>query len=438
MNLAFGKIIVQEEREQIVSELSKIVWKTLSQTKLSASVVINACDKLSGSIGESHIELLKSLSIPEEKIRQYLQEARVMLGKDYLLRRMKKELGADYNLEHAFAAKENRLEVTERINPLGTLLHIMAGNQQGLALYSVIEGLLTGNINLVKLSGKDDGLSVFALKALVEIEPLLADYIYVFDYRSADRDALARLMEVADAVVLWGGDEAVKSVRQMAAPDTKLIEWGHKISFAYITKRGMRKDRLRGLAENMIKTGQLLCSSCQGIYLDTDSMEEVFRLCDEFLPLLDQCGKAMGIEVPIEIQAQNAIRLYVESLESPKRPCKIFRGEKTSITAYEDHKLEPSIMHGNCWAKRLESKDMISVLRPNKNHLQTAALLCADDERDRLIEKLWAAGITRITDGETMSEQYCGSAHDGEYPLRRYIRIVSIEKTIADIEEDEI
>jgi len=75
-----------------------------------------------------------------------------------------------------------------------------------------------------------------------------------------------------DAVVVWGGKEAVSALRRMIPPNTKMIEWGHKISFAYVTEQAVTAAGLEGLAKNIVETGQLLCSSLQGIFLDTNDM----------------------------------------------------------------------------------------------------------------------------------------------------------------------
>ena len=40
------------------------------------------------------------------------------------------------------------------ILPLGTLLHITAGNMEGLPVFSIVEGLLTGNVKYIKASGQ--------------------------------------------------------------------------------------------------------------------------------------------------------------------------------------------------------------------------------------------------------------------------------------------
>ena len=59
--------------------------------------------------------------------------------------------------------------------PLGVLLHVGAGNMEGLPAYSAVEGLLAGNINLLKLPENDNGISSFLLRRLAAIEPRLRD-----------------------------------------------------------------------------------------------------------------------------------------------------------------------------------------------------------------------------------------------------------------------
>ncbi len=79
------------------------------------------------------------------------------------------------------------------------MLHIAAGNADGLPVLSLAEGLLTGNINLLKLPQADGGLSVEAVRCMLEIEPELADYIYIFDTPSSDVVTLQRLAAHATA-----------------------------------------------------------------------------------------------------------------------------------------------------------------------------------------------------------------------------------------------
>ena len=43
-------------------------------------------------------------------------------------------------------------------------------------------------------------------------------------------------------------------------------------------------------------------------------------------------------------------------------------------------------------------------------------------------ELLIRTGVNRVTRAAHMSESFPGEAHDGEYPLRRYVRAVTVER----------
>lgn len=80
------------------------------------------------------------------------------------------------------------------------------------------------------------------------------------------------------------------ALRQLAPPGCKLMEWGHRLSFAYLSRWEGEEDALSALAEHLIQTGGLLCSSCQVIFLDTDALGEGEAFCRSFLPLLERAA----------------------------------------------------------------------------------------------------------------------------------------------------
>lgn len=428
MNLADGRILDSQSRDEVLNELDSRILKTLGKGRLKASIVINACGILSKALNENdHLKMLLELGYNRDTAIEYLYKVKEMLSEEYLRHRMKTELGDYYEKVREFTPPIGKDSVREEILPIGVLLHIAAGNADGLPVFSVIEGLLTGNINILKLPEIEDDLSVKLLLELIKVEPALSEYIYVFDYSSKETDAMIKLAEVADAVVVWGSDIAVSAVRKLVKPDTKIIEWGHKISFAYVTEGGLEEDKLRGLALNICETNQLLCSSCQGIFLDTDSMYKVYSFSERFVNILEEVSRENPSNLGIGMQAQITLQLYNESLEAIDNENRIFRKGTCSVIAGNDHTLEPGIMFRNCWVKRLPKRSLLTELRPYKNHLQTVGLLCANEERSELSDLFAKTGIVKISRGETMSTMYCGGPHDGEYPLRRYTKVVSYD-----------
>ncbi len=427
MNLVNGILLDTKASTAVLDTLPERLLETLESGRLNPLVVIDACARFTVTMDtEKYWAALVAAGASPEAGKKYLRHIKMMFSREYLLERLKTELGKNCLDEHRFTPPGHDSEICARILPLGVLLHIAAGNADGLPAFSVIEGLLAGNINILKLPELDGGLSVDILAELVRLEPKLAEYIYVFDYSSRDEDAVSKLIAAADAVVVWGGDLAVSALRRMVDPTIKLIEWGHKISFAYVTEKGVTDSALYGLARNICETDQLLCSSCQGVFLDAADIGAVYDFCARFLPILDAVSEKASPHDSIGILSQTTLALYNEALESLYNGSKIYRGKACSIIAYQDSALDVAIRFRNLWVKRLPREKLLANLRPHKNRLQTAALLCGEGERPALIGTLSKTGLVRITGGDDMSTVYCGAAHDGEYPLRRYTKVFSI------------
>ena len=315
------------------------------------------------------------------------------------------------------------LTLTKEVLPLGVLFHIAAGNVDGLPAYSAVEGLLTGNVNILKLPQADGGLSVLLLHALTQAAPELADYLYVFDTPSDDLPAMQKMAAMADGIVVWGGEGAVSAVRGLAPTGCRLIEWGHKLSFAYVTPKGETPEALYALAAHIADTRQLLCSSCQVIFLDTEDREEVRAFCRRFLPALEE---AMAAGAPLDdgSAAQVTLAQYEQRLESITAPGpEVFYGKGCSLTIGDDGELALSLQFGNPLVKALPRAQLPAMLRRHKGVLQTAGLICAPEEREELAMVLLRAGVVRVTGPGDMSRTTCGDAHDGDYPLRRYTRV---------------
>lgn len=394
-----------------LSHMKMGIWHTLAKPLLNVNLVIDACQILSQKIEQGDYQILLDQIGLSDSLSSYgLSKAAEMLSQEYLLHKMRVELGND-------------LENPKRF-PIGVLLHISAGNMDGLPAYSVIEGLLTGNVNLLKLPEDEPGISSFLLKELIRIEPSLKEYIYVFQISSKETSRIKQLMNLADAIAVWGGDDAVGAVRSLAPPSIPLIQWGHKISFAYVTIEGMGEEALMGLARHMISTKQLLCSSCQGIYLDTDDEQAANQFCHKFLEILVRAAKEKQ-DSDLGITAQNTLRVYNQQLiSSLTQNTRFYSRQGISVRFSPDSCLETSAMFGNCWVKLLPQKQLMSTLRTYNGYLQTVGLLCHNDEWDSLSYQFCRIGAVQIRKGWDMSHISWGDAHDGEYPLRRYSKII--------------
>ena len=420
MIFANGKLLPDTERKAVLDGLEAQLDAVRTAPPLEAETVISAVDALGKRLEDGEFAALLSRFLPAG---MGLDELLPLLRRESLEGKLTAELGPEPFVSKDFA------KTTARVLPLGVLFHIAPGNMPGLPVYTALEGLLTGNINLVKLPHGDKGLSLAAFGLLVEQEPRLAPYIYAFDLPSGRREDMKVLAALADGLVVWGGDGAVEAARTLAGPGCKLMEWGHRLSFAYLSGYEDREAELSALASHIVETGQRLCSSCQVIFLDTDDREEGLALCREFLPYLEKAAAQRpgpGAGAPASLSGHTA--LLERIVDGRAEGETIFRGKGCSVILRPDRELELSPMEGNVLVKLLPQKELLSALRRRKGRLQTAGLVCAPEKREALTGLLARAGLTRVTRAGGMSASFPGEAHDGEYALRRYVRMVDVEK----------
>jgi hypothetical protein len=396
LNLINGKLLCDDIAWEIESDLYPRIIKTLKKPPLDIEAVIDACDEFVNGLNfDEYSDIFAQLEISKESAESYILRGKNEFSKIALKERVSRELGD-----------------RENIRPLGVLLHIAAGNADGLPVFSVLEGLLTGNINLIKLPSAVDRITIPLLQKVFEIRPELSEYVYVFDFSSKDITKTENLIRYADGVIVWGGDSAVSAFRRMVPPFVKLIEWGHKVSFAYVSGDSEESD-LRALAEHIAATDGLLCSSCQGVYIDSENAEDAKKFCEKFLPILSEVASEK--QYGVGITARRTLYLENERLEGNI----IYRGENCGITLKNDKTLDSGNGFCSIWVKLLTSEQIIPILKPYRGRLQTVGLICSAKRRSELSELLFAAGAVAVTKSDMTPVT---KAHDGEYALRRYVR----------------
>ena len=423
MILTGGKLYPDEASGELLSGLEARINAVRAGEPLRTETVISALDALGRQLEAGALNGLLARYLSPETGR-YLSAARGLLRREGLTAMVETQLGPDWQTPRRGGG------ITAHTVPLGTLFHIAAGNMDVLPAFSVAEGLLTGNVNLLKLPRADNGLTVALCQKLIELAPELAPYLSIFDTPSTDLETLRALAALADGVVVWGGEEAVSAARRLAPVGVKLIEWGHRLSFAYVSGYEDEGAELDALAEHIVSTEGLLCSSCQTIFLDTEEQSWAEGFCAGFLPRLE---KARG-KYPLRDlggAARASLGSYSDRLDDVlagkggRR--RVFQGRGCAVTLTSGG-LELSPMYGHCLVKLLPRARLLETLREKKGYLQTAGLICDPERREGLTALLARAGVTRVTRAGEMSGTFPGEGHDGEYPLRRYVRVVDVEE----------
>lgn len=427
MILFEGKLLTDDHLDEVLDRLWDSCLQAITNRRDFTKEIIDACERISDRLKSGTYDAILHILMQKGVFtKAQMDEVLNLFDRESLELKYNTELG-NYKKE-VESDKGNRRR--KSVEPMGILFHIAAGNAEGLPFYSVLEGLLAGNVNILKLPSMDDGISIMLLNEIIKEAPVLAPYICVLDVPSTNLTVMKRLADMADGIVVWGGDAAISAIRSYATPQTQIISWGHKLSFAYVTENVLRDEELKkqlyGLAHHIRRTKQVLCSSCQGLFVDSKDMSVVTAVGRMFFEILKEVSTEYLPEA-VGIRGKMSITLYNEELENQNGEKIILKENGVSVIVCKDSKLELSNMFGNCWVKPLSRAEIVKEMKGNKGHLQTVGLICKKEERDILVEEFCKAGVTRVTKGTTMSDALPGEAHDGEYPLRRYSKIVERE-----------
>ncbi|MEU7583486.1 acyl-CoA reductase [Streptomyces sp. NPDC041068] len=437
-----GEFIDDTEASARLADLPGLVERALAEP-LPTETVLSACAALSAALGDSgnpvrdRLAAQLSLSTGDfAEAQAILTELSAALARPALERKLRRELGG--TAPDRLTRPDARETVFEAWAPVGLLAHIAPGNAAAVAPLSVVEGLLTGNVNVLKISSSDSPLALHLLAELAAADPTgtLARRVVALRFPSARQEWLRLMCAPADAIAVWGGEDAAASVAELAPPGCRLVEWGHKISFAYLTREAWQDPAsLAALAADVCRLDQQACSSPQVIYLDTEDTEEVFAFAEDFAPVLAKASAtalATGAGTVADLspaeQAEITTTELLARLEEHLGLTKVVAAEDGTWRVLADTRpaLTASPLNRSVWVKPLPARDITATLRPMRRYLQTVAVGGGRADIARLSRALLTAGALRVTPVGAMLDGYDGEPHDGVYALQRYSRRVSV------------
>jgi phenylacetate-coenzyme A ligase PaaK-like adenylate-forming protein len=402
---------------------------------LPTDVVLDSCDHLSRALSDQgsdvRLRLEKAAGGSKAESAPAFAEIARQLSRASLETKLKRELGSTRPFLLSRISHDE--DLFEAWMPLGLLVHVSPQNSFATGAMSVVEGLLSGNVNFLKTGAAEPPFAQLFLEALAESDStgVLRDHVIAARISSKRKDLLARVFSAADGIAAWGGEDSVASIRRMAPSGARLIEWGHRISFIYLTPESAADPAtLERIASECCHLDQLSCSSPQCIYLDSDDDGALERFAEGLAQALGRVSAGIpGATPDAAAQAEISMVALCQELESCLGHARVIAGPDGSWRVLVDPRpaLAPSPLYRNVWVKPLPRRKIPQVLRPMKAYLQTAGLACGAKDVHELTRLLLAAGATRVRRVGAMTESYAGEPHDGLYPLQRYCRRVSAQ-----------
>ncbi|WP_328622460.1 aldehyde dehydrogenase family protein [Streptomyces sp. NBC_00354] len=431
-----GTFIGDDEAARRLATLPTAVEAALG-APLDTETVLAACDALSRALRDPGHRVRERLAphLPEGEDadrEELLAELADFLGRSSLTRKLRRELGS------AAPQRLNRPDAKETVYeawaPVGMVAHIAPGNAATVAPLSLIEGLLAGNVNVLKTSSSDTFLAQHLLAELAAQDPTgaLAERIIVLRFPSSRQEWLRLMCAPADAVAVWGGESAVEGVAAHVPAGCRLVEWGHKISFAYLTQDAWADEAtLTALARDICVFEQQACSSPQVVYLDTETgnTEALHAFAERLGAALDAQPAPAAADLDPAEYAELTTTEHLARLEEHLGLTRVLAAPDGTWRVMADSRpaLTASPLHRSVWVKPLPRKSLIATLRPMRRYLQTAGIAGSRTDIAELSALVLAAGATRVTPVGAMTAGYAGEPHDGVYALQRYSRRVAVQ-----------
>ena len=324
-------------------------------------------------------------------------------------------------------------------------LNVFAGNVPGVAVTAIVRCLLVKAAVIGKTAADDPVLPVLFARALNQVDPALAACVATTYWPGGSGEAEDAAIEEADTIVVYGGGETVRSIRERAGGGTRIIEHGPRMSLGFVAREVLRAETAPALARDIARAAATFdqhgCVSLHGAFVERGGEVAPRQLASMVFEELRDLHETLpaGRLLPGEAAALQAERGRTE-FEDMAHDGVLFATPDTRATvAYSERPhATPSCLDRFVRVSAVdELASAIEALIPFYDVLQTAGLAAPPDRTRHLASALGGAGFTRVTGFQAMPWPPAHWHHDGGSPLLELVRWVDLEQADArDILDD--
>jgi Acyl-CoA reductase (LuxC) len=354
-----------------------------------------------------------------------------------LNRVLRRELGDPEVLE-GFRTDAELDGRTRAIGPRVTIA-VCSGNVPGLPALSIVRALLVKSAVLVKVASGEPSFAAHFLRSLAEVNPVLADAVFVTYWPNDDHDALRDAVAQADAVIAYGGDDACAAVRAHVGRHQRYVEHGHKVSVgvitqAYLGEIGLR-EVARRVAEDVSTFNQHACIA-PAAYLVECGEPSPHASAHAVAEALAHAMAAYAADCPLgSLPPADAAALQMRRASAAWTAANSSAGGFWRALGLDwTVAMAPDLLSVHGSGNRMVGvvpvtgiDDIVRELQPIASHLQNVGLGAVGAEFWALASKLGRLGACRISEPGRMASPSVIWRHDGMPCLSLLLRWCDIE-----------
>lgn len=386
------------------------------------------------------LHLKKHIPFSPAVVEKSLDILPELLGSAELSKRMQLELFLPYALESP--VERRGYEGFVRAVPKGVVLHVGAGNVFLGIIDSLVLGILTKNVNIVKLPSAGSSFAVLFAQALRECDPkgVISGSIAVLSWPGGETKLEGAVLKHCDAVFIWGGEEAVLSYQKLAPANVHVTGFGPKMSLGIATKEAVENEGMASIAGKIARDvslwDQSACASPHTLYFVCPEADKSEALLRDFAAKAEKAFREMQKEFPqgrlsedekVEITKARELAKVDAALGQAFRKSSFPRTHWTVICEKSGaFRISPlnRVLYVKCAASLEQIREN---LLPYKGYIQTVGVSGSLEERKRISKLFSPLGIARVTRLGEMLSYVTGSPHDGTFPMRELVNWVGIE-----------
>lgn len=316
------------------------------------------------------------------------------------------------------------------------LVHVWAGNVPALPMWSFVSGLLVKSACIGKVSSAEPVFATLLAQLLAEVEPRWADCFAVVWWPSAaahERTAFA----LADVVLAYGGNAALQAMQAQVPVTTRFLPHGHKLSFAMVSAAALSVHKTphvaRQAASDVARHDQQGCYSPHVFYVQRGGAVMPQDFAQQLASALANLQhKLPRRDLSLEEAAQVGAWREAHELTSLNDATHVVLGhageQSTVVFSERALPLTAGPLNRHVLVVAVDTLDeVVPLIAPQRDHLQTVGLAAAPEELLSLAECLGQAGVTRVCALGAMTSPEAGWHHDGRFSLLDLVRMVDIE-----------
>ncbi len=423
-----------QKRKKIFSVQREYIVSCLSKTGRFFS------DPKSPYLAAARKHLAETVTFSPQMTQETLNIIPSLLSKSEINKRMNLEMFFPYALDTAM--ERHGYDGLLRALPKGVVLHIGAGNVFLGILDSFLLGLVTKNVNIIKLSSSGSNfLNIFA-SALKEADDkkLIYDSFAILNWGGGKKELEKEIVSGCDAVFVWGGAEAVENYKKIAPVNVKVEGFGPKTSFGLIFESRFEKEGFEKIANKVVKDcsmwDQSACSNMHTLYIigpKASAEKKALKLLKSLRPAFEAFQNKLpqgrlDRDEEAEITRHRQLAVCDKALKQAEFDSSFPTPHWTAI--YEKspaYRISP--LNRVLYIKTAESLDELKKeLMPYRGYLQTAGIEGNILEKKSVIENFFDLGLARFAALGNMLEGKTGSPHDGVFPMMSLVNWVSLEE----------